>query len=81
MILIRPVNMLRIALLILIVTALSACGDAFVRVQPYEREYLSRDSMKFAPNEARAAFEEHIFSIREASQGGTTSLSGGCGCR
>lgn len=81
MIIMRPSGILRISLLLLLVTALSACGDAFVRVQPYEREYFSRDSMKFAPNEARAAFEEHIFSIREASQGGTTSLSGGCGCR
>lgn len=60
---------------------LTACSSRLVRVQPYEREYLAQDKMLFAPAIAKASFDEHVFSIREASRGGEASFQGGCGCR
>lgn len=58
-----------------------ACSSRLVRVQPYEREYLAQDKMLFTPSIAKAGFDEHVFSIREASRGGEASFQGGCGCR
>lgn len=60
---------------------LAGCSEKLVRVQPYEMEYLARDKMLFTPLESRAAFEAHIFGIREASAGGASGFQGGCGCR
>ncbi len=60
---------------------LAACSSRLVRVQPYEREYLAQDKMYFTPSPAKAGFDEHVFSIREASRGGEASFQGGCGCR
>ncbi len=60
---------------------LTACSGKLVRVKPYEREAFARDRMLFTPMEARTFYHEHIFSIREASQGGSSSFQGGCACR
>jgi len=60
---------------------LAACSEKLVRAQPYEMEYFATDKMLFTPLESRTAFEEHIFSIREASAGGGSGFQGGCGCR
>jgi hypothetical protein len=60
---------------------LAGCSGKLVRVQPYEMEYFAQDKMLFSPLDARTAFEEHIFSIREASAGGSSGFQGGCGCR
>jgi len=73
-------NRLSVVLLLLLLP-LSACTEKLVRVQPYEMEYFAQDKMRFTPLEARAAFEDHIFSIREASAGGSSGFQGGCGCR
>lgn len=60
---------------------LSACTEKLIFVQPYEMEYFAQDKMRFTPLDSRAVFEEHIFSIREASAGGASGFQGGCGCR
>jgi hypothetical protein len=44
-------------------------------------EYFAQDKMRFTPLDARTAFETHIYSIREASAGGSSGFQGGCGCR
>jgi len=64
-----------------VVGMLSACSDALVRVKPFEREYFAQEKMLFSPMAAGSEFEEHIFSVREGSQGGAVSFQGGCGCR
>jgi hypothetical protein len=59
----------------------AACAEKLVMVQPYEMEYFAQDKMLFTPLDSRAAFETHIFSIRDASAGGASGFQGGCGCR
>lgn len=66
---------------LLALIALAGCAEKLVNVQPYEMEYFAQDKMRFTPLEARAAFETHIESIREASAGGSSGFQGGCGCR
>jgi hypothetical protein len=68
-------------LLLLGLAGLAGCAERLVRVQPYEMEYFAQDKMLFMPLDSRARFEEHIFSIREASGGGSSGFQGGCGCR
>ena len=60
---------------------LTGCSDKLVRVMPYEKEYFAQDKMKLSPLAERAEQQEHIFLIREASAGGSSSFQGGCGCR
>lgn len=67
-------------LIVLLLSAL-ALLQGCARVQPYEMEYFSQDKMHFTPMDSRAAFQEHIYSIREASAGGSSGFMGGCGCR
>ena len=77
-------NLQRYALILLMMACLmvfSACSTTLTRVEPFEREYLSQDKMLFNPSPAKSAFDEHVFSIREASRGGDAGFQGGCGCR
>ncbi|MEK6744208.1 MAG: DUF4266 domain-containing protein [Nitrospirota bacterium] len=66
---------------LLCLIALTGCAEKLIMVQPYEMEHFAQDKMRFTPLDARAAFEEHIYSIREASAGGSSGFQGGCGCR
>jgi len=77
----RPARFFISLIMIGSLVSLTACSSRLVRVQPYEREYLAQDKMLFAPSVSKAAFDEHVFSIREASRGGEASFQGGCGCR
>ena len=70
-----------LAFALLSLIGLLGCTEKLVRVQPYEMEHFAQDKMLFTPLDSRAAFEEHIFSIREASAGGSSGFQGGCGCR
>lgn len=70
-----------IALGLLSLISLAGCTEKLINVQPYEMEYFAQDKMRFTPLESRAAFETHIYSIREASAGGSSGYQGGCGCR
>ena len=68
-------------LLLISVFLLASCADSLVRVRPYEKEYFAQEKMLFAPLPASSEFEEHIYGVREGSQGGSISFQGGCGCR
>ena len=74
-------NRIFVLSLLLLFAFLQGCTSKLVMVQPYEMEYFSQDKMRFTPMDSRAAFEEHIYSIREASAGGASGFQGGCGCR
>lgn len=56
---------------------LSSCG---IQVQPWERGNLAKPHMAVIPNPSREAFREHVFTSKEASQGGGSGVGGGCGC-
>ncbi|MGA2667775.1 MAG: DUF4266 domain-containing protein [Ignavibacteria bacterium] len=49
-------------------------------VQPWERERLSDPNMIFDENPIQKGIYEHYINIREGSEGGDGSQSGGCGC-
>lgn len=55
---------------------LQACSP----VAPWERGNLAKDEMAIQPNPNLNNFREHIFTAREASQGGHIGAGGGCGC-
>jgi len=68
----------RTAILLLAVTALSACGRAAVR--PSEKEHLANRIMRFDEDTSETAADEHVLSNREGSAGGRGTGAGGCGC-
>ncbi len=64
---------------ILFVTACVA-SQACSSVAPWERGLLAREEMAIDPNPKLSHLRDHIFTSREASQGGAGSSGGGCGC-
>ena len=67
-----------IAILVLCV-GLSGC-TSFQPVMAWEKGYLSLPEMTFESDRLEAAYNEHIYFSKEASQGGTGVGGGGCGC-
>ncbi len=70
---------LKIFLLIIlggIALALNGCTT----VQPWERERLSDPNMMFDENPLDKGAQLHFLFIREGTEGGDGSQSGGCGC-
>jgi hypothetical protein len=51
-----------------------------VVVQPWERERLSDPNMMFDENPLDKGAQLHFLFIREGTEGGDGSQSGGCGC-
>lgn len=49
-------------------------------VQPWEKERLSDPNMMFDENPLEKGSELHYLFIREGTEGGDGSQSGGCGC-
>lgn len=62
--------------LLLVAVVLQGCET----VAPWERGNLAREDMSLDPNPKLNQLREHIFTSREASQGGLTGGGGGCGC-
>lgn len=50
-------------------------------VSPYDKEDLATQKMLAKPLSESAAFESHVFSIREGSFGAEGGFGGGCGCK
>lgn len=63
---------------LLIITAIACQGC--VKVQPWERGVLAKPEMSTNPNPTISNIRDHIFSSKEASQGGHGGTGGGCGC-
>ena len=49
-------------------------------VAPWERGALADDKMALDPYPNVSHIRDHIFTSREAAQGGRSSSGGGCGC-
>jgi len=62
--------------LFLLLIFLSGCA----RVQPYERETLSKPIMQFDSDKEEAGAREHFLNSLEGSSGGFGVGGGGCGC-
>jgi hypothetical protein len=63
-------------IIFLLLIILSGCAV----VQPWERERLADPNMMFDDNPIKKGIKEHYINIREGSEGGNGSQSGGCGC-
>lgn len=55
---------------------LISCAD----VRAWERGYLAREEMAWAPDALESSLNDHIFFSKEASSGGNSAAGGGCGC-
>lgn len=49
-------------------------------VSPWERGNLAKEEMSLSPNANLNKFRDHVFTSKEASQGGHGGSGGGCGC-
>lgn len=63
-------------LLICGVYGLQGCAE----VSPWERGNLAKRDMALNPKPNLNHFRDHIFTSKEASQGGHSGSGGGCGC-
>ena len=54
--------------------------QACTPVAPWERGNLSKYEMALDPTPNLSNFRQHVFTAREASQGGHIGSGGGCGC-
>jgi hypothetical protein len=62
--------------LVIALGVLSGCAQ----VAPWERGNLARPEMGLSPVPDRAWLEQHVYTSKEAAQGGHGSGGGGCGC-
>ena len=57
-----------------------ALSTACVRVRPHERQQLAHPAMQGAVWPAVDQADQHVFSIREGTEGASVEGGGGCGC-
>lgn len=69
-------TLLRTALFLLLAAMAGGCAT----VQPWDRDLLSEKKMRFTPNPAIQAVDEHVYFSKEGSTGGQEVGGGGCGC-
>lgn len=69
---------MKVLLIILLLALLFISGCTVV--QPWERERLADPNMIFDENPIQKGIKDHYINIREGSEGGNGSQSGGCGC-
>jgi hypothetical protein len=50
------------------------------KVKPYEREALADPIMNFTRDPLSDTYLNHVYDVREAARGATTTDGGGCGC-
>jgi hypothetical protein len=66
-------------LVLALAAGLSGCAS-FGNVQPWEKGTLARPEMTFNDGHPFSRYDDHIYTSREASSGGTGVGGGGCGC-
>ncbi len=73
-------KLIRIIALSSAIVALSSCGLLGKKVQPNDRDILSRPGMALLDNPKEVTSMNHMFNAREGSVGGFGGAGGGCGC-
>lgn len=67
--------------LLLLLTYAICSGCSITKVQPWEKGRLADEDMRFGgPNPMIKKFDEHIFTSKETTKGGSGVSGGGCGC-
>jgi hypothetical protein len=70
---------MRIAIPLLLSALLAGCAT-FEPPKPWERGNLARPDMQFDFDRLDAKTQQHIYSSKEAANGGYGVGGGGCGC-
>jgi len=77
----KPPNLRLTALLMgLAALAAAAGGCAAMKVQPWDRDLMAKETMRLAPSKIEGGADDHIYFSKEGSVGGTGVGGGGCGC-
>ncbi len=72
--------MKRITASIILVLGAAALISGCAAVEPWEREHLAKDMMRFDDAKEQRAVREHFLGTREGSAGSFGVSGGGCGC-
>lgn len=72
--------MRRAALTILLVLGAAALISGCAAVEPWEREHLADEIMRFDDAKEQRSVREHFLGTREGSAGSFGVSGGGCGC-
>jgi epoxyqueuosine reductase QueG len=72
----RLLTLLLNALICCVLLVCQGCST----VAPWERGNLARKEMSINPTPNLNKFRDHIFTSKEAAQGGHSGSGGGCGC-
>ena len=72
--------MIRPGVLLMTILMLTACARLVPDVKPYEREQLADPIMSFSKDVLSDQHRNHVYDVREAARGATTTEGGGCGC-
>jgi hypothetical protein len=67
-------------LVVLAALAAAGSGCAAMKVQPWDRDLLAKETMRLAPSTIEAGADDHIYFSKEGSVGGLGVGGGGCGC-
>ena len=71
----------RLILPALLIGLACSSGCALIQpVAPWQKGMLARPEMSFEADRLDAAFNEHVYSSKEAAAGGSGVGGGGCGC-
>ena len=70
----------RVALALLVIMGLTACGPIEPWVKPYERDKLADPIMALEGDAVSTSYIQHVFEAREGARGGEGAAGGGCGC-
>jgi hypothetical protein len=63
-----------------VLAAIALGGCALPPVQPWEKGQLAKPAMRLDHDRPGQAYDEHIYSSKEAAAGGSGVGGGGCGC-
>lgn len=67
-------------LVVFLVAGFMLLPGCSIKVAPWERGNLAKPQMASDPTPSRTALRQHVFTSKEASQGGYGGIGGGCGC-
>ncbi len=73
-------NWIQLIVMLSLSFMLSSCGLLAKRVQPNDRDILSKSGMALMDNAKETTSMNHMFNAREGSVGGFGGAGGGCGC-
>lgn len=73
-------KLFKLAGLFLMIFVMSSCGLLGKKVQPNDRNILSKSGMAIMDNPKETTSMNHMFNAREGSVGGFGGAGGGCGC-